>query len=132
MCSRQRQEIGGWGKSFFKEKCIKNNNGLGILYILECWDKDKKETFIKIGITSRSIKQRYNSKSSMPYNYKVLHEIIGSPEYIFDLETLLHNESKNYKYIPTRQFNGSSKECFKIVDSHMKNLSKTISSLTAT
>lgn len=67
----------------------------------------------------------------MPYNYKVLHEIIGSPEYIFDLEIFLHNESKNYKYTPITSFGGSSTECFDIVDNYMKNLNKTISSFSS-
>ena len=105
-----RSETSGWSRTSFKEKCIKNNNSKGILYILECFDDT--ETFIKIGITSRSIKQRYRGTRDMPYEYTILHEIVGSPEFIYDLETLLHKKSKNYKYTPITQFAGSSTECF--------------------
>lgn len=102
----------GWTRTKFKDKCIKNNNSQGTLYIIGCWSDDKKETFIKIGITSNSIKKRFYGKTSMPYNFKVLHEIIGSPEYIYNLETLLHKKSKNYKYIPITSFGGHITECF--------------------
>lgn len=102
----------GFTRTSFANKCEKNNNSLGILYILGCFNDDKTEVFIKIGITSRSIKQRYPNKTHMPYNYKVLHEISGSPEFIYDLETLLHTKSKNYRYTPITSFGGSSTECF--------------------
>jgi len=58
----------------------------------------------------------------MPYNYKVLHEITGSPEYIYNLETLLHKKSKNYKYIPITSFGGSSTECFEANKDYLTNL----------
>lgn len=112
----------GWTRTHFKDKCTKNNNGLGILYILGCWDDQKSEVFIKIGITSRSIKKRYDSKTSMPYNYKVLHEITGDPEYIYDLETKLHKKSKNYSYTPDIPFAGSSTECFKADKDYLSKL----------
>lgn len=119
----------GWTRTHFKDKCINNNNGLGILYILGCWDDEKKETFIKIGITSRSIKQRYDSKAKLPYNFKVLHEITGDPEYIYDLETLLHKKSKNYRYTPSIQFAGSSSECFKADKDYLEKLNNHIFNL---
>lgn len=122
-------EESGWTRTKFKDKCIKNNNGLGILYILGCWDDNKKETFIKIGITSNSIKKRYCSKAKMPYNYKVLHEITGSPEYIYNLETLLHRKSCNYRYIPITSFGGSSTECFLADKDYLEKLNNHIFNL---
>jgi len=119
----------GWTRTKFKDKCDKNNNGLGILYIIGCWSDDKSEVFIKIGITSRSIKARYPSKTKMPYNYKIIHEITGDPEYIYDLETKLHKKSKNHKYIPTISFAGSSTECFIADKTYLNNLNSYISSL---
>ena len=121
-CAKCALVESGFTRTKFKERCIKNNNSLGILYILGCWDDDKKEIFIKIGITSTSVKKRYPSKSHMPYNYKVLHEIVGSPEYIYNLETLLHKKSKNYKYIPITSFAGSSTECFKADKDYLQKL----------
>ena len=105
-----RSQNAGWSRSNFKQKCDKNNNGLGILYVLECFNEN--ERFIKIGITSRSIKERYYNKTLMPYAYSVIKEIVGNPEFIFDLETNLHKEHKEYKYIPLIPFAGHLTECF--------------------
>lgn len=115
-------ETSGFTRTKFKDKCEKNNNGLGILYIIGCWDDDKTEVFVKIGITSRSIKQRYSGIKDMPYNYKILHEIVGSPEYIYNLETLLHKKSKNYSYMPITSFAGHATECFIADKDYLTNL----------
>lgn len=117
----------GWSRTSFKEKCEKNNNGLGILYILECFSDN--ESFIKIGITSKSIKERYSSLIKMPYNYKVLHELVADPEVIYDLETLLHKKSKHYKYTPITSFAGSSTECFLSDNDYMQKLNTYINKL---
>ena len=76
----------------------------------------------RYGITSRSIKKRYDSKTTMPYEYTTLHEISGSPEYIYDLETLLHKKSINYRYTPNIPFGGSSTECFKADSAYLSKL----------
>ena len=117
----------GWSRTSFKDKCIKNNENRGILYVLECFSNT--ERFVKIGITSKSIKERYSSLIKMPYNYKVLHEITGDPEVIYDLETLLHKKSKHYKYIPTTYFAGSSTECFLSDKDYIQNLNTYINKL---
>ena len=101
----------GWTRTSFVSKCEKNNNGLGILYVLECFNDSEK--FYKIGITSRSVKERYGSKASMPYAYRVLDEIVGEPTYIYDLETKLHQINKQHQYVPEIPFGGSVNECFK-------------------
>jgi len=119
-CAKCGNESIGWTRTKFKDKCIKNNNGSGILYVLECFNDS--ESLIKIGITSHSIKERYHSKASMPYEYTVLHEIVGSPEFIYDLETLLHKKSKNYKYSPSIPFGGSSTECFEANPTYLDKL----------
>ena len=110
-CAKCAEEESGWSRSHFAEKCDKNNNGLGILYILECFNDSEK--FLKIGITSRSVKERYHSKTLMPYAYRVLDEIVGSPTYIYDLETKLHQINKQNQYVPSISFKGSVTECFK-------------------
>lgn len=111
-CSICSKLNAGYSLSKFKDKCIKNNNGLGILYVIECYNDD--ESFYKIGITSKSIKKRYSSKLSMPYNYNIIQEIEGSPEDIFKLERLLHYQLYKYAYNPIIKFAGSAKECFKM------------------
>lgn len=104
-----RSENAGWTRTSFKEKCDKNNNGLGILYVLECFNDT--ERFYKIGITSLSIKKRYASTRDLPYAYSVVKEIVGDGAYIYDLEKELHKEHKVYKYTPSIQFKGNT-ECF--------------------
>ena len=101
----------GWSRTSFISKCEKNNNGFGILYILECFNDTEK--FYKIGITSRSVKKRYPNKTSMPYAYTVVKEIVGASDYIYDLEIKLHQLNKENKYIPNISFDGSLTECFK-------------------
>lgn len=101
----------GWSRTSFANKCIKNNNGLGILYVLECFNEN--ERFIKIGITSRSVKKRYASTREMPYLYRVIDEVIGDPVEIYNLETKLHQINKENKYIPEIPFGGYATECFK-------------------
>ncbi|RTL04742.1 hypothetical protein EKK58_09830 [Candidatus Dependentiae bacterium] len=110
-CAKCFYESIGWTRTGFKDKCDKNNKGLGVLYVLECFNDS--ESFIKIGITSRSIKERYDSKVKMPYAYRVIDEIIGDPIFIFDLETEMHRQHKEHHYVPNIPFGGSSTECFK-------------------
>lgn len=117
----------GWTRTSFKEKCTKNNESKGILYILECFNDT--ERFIKIGITSRSVKRRYPSKESMPYEYTILYELEADPEVIYDLETLLHKKSKNYKYTPITPFGGSLTECFEADLTYLGKLNTYINKL---
>lgn len=92
------------------EKAKKSKNFKNFkCYILECWNEE--EYFYKIGRTFREITDRFSSKSLMPYNYKILHEIIGTAEDICNLELKLKNLHKDFKYIPKIKFNGMY-ECF--------------------
>lgn len=80
------------------------------LYVLRCWNE--QEEFYKIGITGRTVKDRYNGPKALPYNYEVIH-IIESKDigYVYDLEHKLLQESKQFKYIPELPFVGSLQEC---------------------
>ena len=69
------------------------------------------EEFYKIGITSRSIKHRYCSAKSMPYNYEVISELEEDPKIIFKLEKEIHSSFDNFRHKPTIYFAGES-ECF--------------------
>jgi len=117
----------GWTRTHFKVKCEKNNESKGILYILECFNDN--ERFIKIGITSLSVKTRYASTRDMPYNYRVLYELVADPEVIYDLETLLHRKSCNYKYKPTTSFGGHATECFEADPTYLDKLNTYINQL---
>jgi hypothetical protein len=96
----------GWNKTNWIKRC---QDKIAILYIIRCWSET--EEFIKIGITSKSLKRRYTTINRMPYQYEVL-KVISSdnPSYIFDLENIMLKNSKNLKYKPLIEFNGST-EC---------------------
>ena len=81
-----------------------------ICYILKCFDKE--EIFYKIGITSHSIKKRYNTTNTMPYNYEIISEIYGEAGFIWDLESEEKRKLKEFNYQPNTPFKGSKTECF--------------------
>ena len=89
----------------------KYKNKTVVFYILKCWNE--KEEFYKIGITG-NFKQRYDSKSKMPYKYKILYLIQSkNTGNIFDLEKFCLNELRSFRYKPIIKF-GGSRECFNI------------------
>lgn len=97
----------GYDRESWIKIAIKNKNSK--LYIIECFNNEEK--FIKIGITSRSLKERFGGKE-MPYNYKIIMIYEYSPEIIWDFEKELHKlYSKDYQYIPKIPFNGMY-ECY--------------------
>lgn len=94
--------------SFSKSKWIKKYEATScIFYIIECYNQD--ESFIKVGVTSRSITKRYGNRIN--YNYTVLLEITGPSDFISHLEKKALNIYKNYKYYPKQRFEGRT-ECF--------------------
>lgn len=99
----------GWSRTDFSNYCRLNNDSMGTLYVIKCYSED--EVFYKVGITSKSIKRRFPSKKDMPYDYDVLHKLVGNSDEIYDLEnTLLRILSKN-RYTPNIDFKGKN-ECF--------------------
>jgi hypothetical protein len=98
----------GWDKSHWVKYCNRNPNNDPKLYIIHCFDN--KEQFIKIGITSKKITERYLPKD-IPYNYQVIKIIDGYPGTIYDLEKKLKGEYKGFRYIPRLKFKGYT-ECF--------------------
>ena len=112
-CPLCKFELIGYTRTNFKNCCIKYNQGLGIFYIIRCFNEN--EEFYKIGITSSSIEYRYNCFSKMPYKYEIIQEIYDTPEIIYNLETIIHRIYRNlkYQYTPLLSFGGSKTECFK-------------------
>lgn len=98
----------GHSLTSFINQCNINNNGVGTLYVIRCFNE--LEEFYKIGITSKSIKERFKCK--LPYNYEIIQDIKGDPSLIFKLEKYLHKGLMKFKYFPELYFNGNS-ECFK-------------------
>lgn len=107
-CPSCSKENNGWSKSCF----INSANGKKCLfYTLLCYNEH--EYFYKIGITSKSIKERYSGKS-LPYKYVVLSTIEGDAETIWNIEKERLKQLKKYHYKPMKKFKGSVKECIKI------------------
>ena len=97
--------------AFHKEGFKQIANGREcIFYILKCFNNT--EIFYKIGITCRSVQQRYSNKYSMPYEYTIMQEIKGTADYVWDKEKEFKNKYKTYLYTPNIKFAGSKTECF--------------------
>lgn len=97
-------------RNFTKENwcSIAMKNKKATLYIINCYNDC--ENFIKIGITSNSVKYRFSS-DKIPYNYNVIKIIHSNPEHIWDTEEYIHNNFKKYSYKPLIRFNGFT-ECY--------------------
>ena len=117
-CPLCGHQIKGFSKNRFKKLCDKNNRGIGTLYLIKCWAN--KESFYKIGITSKSIKERY--QSNFPYDYKIIHSLKGDAELIFQLEKKLHRLTRSSRYTPKIVFNGSSLECFSVISNEISDV----------
>ena len=107
---------GGYSKHNFIEACERNNDGLGILYLIKCWDKN--ETFYKIGITSQTVEERYNHNGkspgvNLPYYYEIIWTTKGDPSGIYDSEKEYIRNTSEIRYQPNTKFGGSATECFK-------------------
>ena len=102
----------GWNLKSFINSCKKNND-IGIFYIIKCFNT--YEEFYKLGITSRTIKKRYSGKK-LPYNYEVIQCIEDISSNVFKFEKYLKTfiVKNSLTYIPKKQFEGCSTECFKI------------------
>lgn len=103
----------GVGLGFKKKEFVEHFiNKECIFYIIECWNET--EIFYKIGITGRTVKERYAGR--LPYKYKILKEYTGTAEYVWNLETEYKLALKPYHYKPKIKFNGSTYECFLNID----------------
>lgn len=84
------------------------------VYILKCWND--KEEFYKVGRTFKKVKNRFSRTRDMPYEYKVIKEIIlESAKEAFEMEAKIKSFNKKNKYIPYIDFRGKY-ECFSNID----------------
>lgn len=106
-CSVKDYE-GGYGHTRFKSHPeIKERDAT--LYVIECQSED--EQFIKIGITQKTVHERFNVNNRIPYSYNVLMEVSGTLYNLFLLEQHLKKTYKPLKHTPQLSFNGKT-ECF--------------------
>lgn len=93
----------GWSKSQWMKLSNKST-----FYKVKVYNDN--ECFIKIGITSKTIKHRLKY---LPYEYETIKVIEGKSGYIFDLENRFKRLFKKYRYNPLINFKGET-ECYKI------------------
>lgn len=113
-CPRCALEKKGWNKTNFRNAC--ENENLGTFYIIRCFNNE--EEFYKLGITSRTVKQRYRFKDFklMPYNYEIIQEIQDVPNNVWEYEWFLKRyiKQQSIHYVPKIKFDGYLTECFKV------------------
>ena len=102
-----------YGRSGFVNLC-NSKDKMGVLYLIKCKskDKDNDELFYKIGITTRTAMER---SWTIPYKTETILTIMEDPEYIYDLENVLHRKFSEFAYLPKINFKGRT-ECFKFND----------------
>lgn len=101
----------GWSHSeWINAANISKNFDSFKVYIIRLYNNT--ENFIKIGKTFVTIKSRFERKRP-PYEYELISYAEGDGLTMSILETTLHSKLKEYKYVPSLNFDGST-ECFTI------------------
>lgn len=82
------------------------------MYLYHIRFSSPKETFEKLGITSRSPQERFSSDFYMGYQLKIIHLIKDSKENIKHLEKFYLTKFKEHKYVPLKENFSGKTECF--------------------
>lgn len=100
----------GYTKDSFTSYCKDFNKDKAKVYLLRF--SDENEEFYKIGLTARTVKQRFR-KESERLGYDIEKIFVGEydPDIAWDKEDELKDKYLKYKYIPNRKMPGFS-ECF--------------------
>lgn len=122
-CVKCGRNLNGFGRSNFVDICNKKD-GQGSLYVIKCYTDS--EVFYKVGITSRTIAQRFSTR--IPYSYDVIFSIKEDAAYIYDLENKIHALLKDHHYSPKIDFKGSVYECFTKITKPVEKLLKQLDS----
>ena len=93
-----------------------------VLYIIKCFSDS--EVFYKIGITTKSIRERFLNPK-IPYEFEIVASVKSDSGRIYDLEKKLHKMFGIASYKPMKDFRGKS-ECFLLDENHMKEISEVI------
>jgi hypothetical protein len=89
---------------------FENTYDVATIYLLKCFNGT--ETFLKIGITSRTIEKRYKTKKSMPYEYETLYQWTGDSKTVVDTEYKIKTKFTYHK--PEIMFAGGYTETLHI------------------
>lgn len=125
LCAQDDNGFTGYGSKYFKLNPNKKDEP-GILYIIKM--NSDTETFIKIGITRLSIKQRYKSTRSGGYNIDVKISCSMSIYNAYCMERKLLTKYKSHKYIPLNKEFGGYSECIEYSDAILNDIEKFINS----
>ena len=107
VCSNRKKGI--WSPDHIKTHHPERVNDSCTFYIVEFYSDNEK--FIKIGITTRNINERYQSRKQIDrYCYEVIYEHQSTLIDCLETEQKLLKEFKEYRYDPIFQFEGST-EC---------------------
>lgn len=118
------EESCGWSKESYVEMCRIRSKGLSTLYAVTM--TSSSELFFKVGITHKTVKERFANKEDAPYDVKELYTVTDDASYIYDLEKRLHKLLKKHNYQPKQKFGGYT-ECFTTI----KPIEKLLKQLTA-
>lgn len=106
----------GWSKTDFVERCKYNNRGRASFYVITCYSplpeahRYYEKPFVKVGITSKQIKERFRP-NAMPYHIEPILVLEGDAGEVYDLEKTMLKVNKLLKYEPFIPFGGQT-ECF--------------------
>ncbi len=83
-----------------------------IFYVIKVRSKVYEESFIKVGLANKGVKQRYSGKRySSLIEYRILEEVCMTEFRAVLLENYFLTVFSNYKYVPDTKFTGYT-ECF--------------------
>lgn len=107
-CPNCTNESKGWNRTSFR-KAVKRS-GKGTLYLIRVYSHE--ESFLKIGITSQSVKQRFRANIGKHYAYEIVYEINNTNgDVIYNAEKHLLKTLATFSYSPKVKFEGHT-ECF--------------------
>ena len=76
-------------------------------------DLRTQEQFYKIGITSKSVKERYPKSLYKNYKYSIICTITSNSDFIFKTEQDIHKRFNQFKLNINKDFQGYS-ECYNL------------------
>lgn len=114
----------GHSRSSYVNHCDKYGYECTELYLIRIYNDE--ESFIKIGITSSGLKERFRKlKSVWGYNYDIIKVVKLTPGNAWDAESQLKSKYISNKHIPKKEIPGYT-ECFNkdIISQILKDFDK--------
>jgi hypothetical protein len=98
------------GANVVKHHSVMAKTSIGTLYLVRM--RSSTECFLKLGITTTSLKRRFHSKAYRQYEITVIHTINTFVKTLVDAEETAQLQYSHYRYRPNTSFGGYT-ECFK-------------------